>query len=86
MFRVAFRALVALTILIMFFARMSGGRLPPVVFVAFHYWFVVSVFVFASFGIRAAVLAWRDPVNRRAYMFDIVLALVWMPYWYTNLN
>lgn len=86
MFRVVYRALVALTILIMFLARMSGGRLPPTVFVAFHYWFVVSVFVFAAFGIRAAVLAWRDPANRRAWAFDILLALVWIPYWYTNLN
>ena len=64
----------------------DGGKLPPVVFVAFHYWFILSVFVFAAFGVRAAMLAWRDPVNRRAYMFDILLALVWIPYWYSNLN
>ena len=86
MYRVAFRALAVLTLLIMFLARMSGGKLPPVVFVAFHYWFILSVFVFAAFGVRAAMLEWRDPVNRRAYMFDILLALVWIPYWYSNLN
>ena len=86
MFRVAFRALVAFTLIMMFLARMSGGKLPAMVFVAFSYWFSVSVFVFAAFGIRAAVLAWRHPHNRRAYTFDIVLAVVWIPYWYTNLN
>ena len=86
MLRVAFRALVALTLITMMLARMSGGKLPAAVFVAFHYWFVLSVAVFAAFGVRAVMLARRDPRNRRAYMFDIVLALVWIPYWYMNLN
>jgi len=70
----------------MLLARLSGGKLQPLVFVAFDYWFVASVFVFAAFGARAAYLAWRDPFNRRAYTFDIVLAVVWIPYWYMNLK
>ena len=86
MLRVAFRALVAFTLIMMLLARMSGGKLPASLFVAFHYWFLISVIVFAAFGVRAAILAWRNPHTRRAYTFDIVLALVWIPYWYTNLN
>jgi len=38
------------------------------------------------FGLRAAYLAWRDPANRRAYMFDVILAVAWVPYWYVNLK
>lgn len=86
MLRVVFRALVAFSLIVMFLARRSGGKLQPMFFVAFDYWFVASVFVFAAFGARAAWLAWRDPNNRRAYTFDIVLALVWIPYWYMNLK
>jgi hypothetical protein len=86
MVRVAFRALLAFTLILMMLARMSGGKMPPQAFVAFHYWFVVSVFVFAAFGIRSAVLAWQQPQNRRAYLFDVLLAAAWVPYWYGNLR
>lgn len=86
MSRIVFRALVAITLIVMFFARRSGGRLNPFVFLPFYYWFVVSVFVFAGFGIAAAVKAWRDPQNRRAYLFDILLAASWIPYWLSNLR
>jgi hypothetical protein len=45
-------------------------------------WFSVSVYVFGVFGLRSAYLAWRDPANRRAYMFDIILAVAWVPCWF----
>ena len=86
MLRVVFRALVVFTLVMMLLARMSGGKLQPMVFVPFYYWFAASVFVFTAFGARAAYLAWRDPYNRRAYTFDIVLAAVWIPYWFINLK
>jgi H+/Cl- antiporter ClcA len=83
---IVFRALVALTLIVMWIARLSGGRMNPYEFLPFYYWFVVSVFVFAAFGVVAAVKAFRDPPNRRAYLFDIVLAVIWVPYWFANLR
>ena len=61
MSRIVFRVLVAITLVVMFLARRSGGRMNPFLFVPFYYWFMVSVFVFAAFGLAAAVKAWRDP-------------------------
>ena len=86
MSRIVFRALVGLTLIVMWLARLSGGRMNPYEFLPFYYWFVVSVFVFAAFGIAAAFKAWKQPVNRRAYAFDIVLAVIWVPYWLSNLR
>jgi hypothetical protein len=85
--RLAFRVLLALTLVTLFLGRVSGGKLFPTFFIApFLEWFSVSVFVFGIFGLRAAYLAWRDPVHRRAYLFDIILAVAWVPYWYVNLK
>lgn len=85
--RVAFRVLVALTLIVVFLGRISGGRLLPAFLLApFISWFSVSVFVFAIFGLRAGYLAWRDPVNRKAYLADVILAVAWIPYWYLNLH
>jgi hypothetical protein len=86
MSRIVFRALVALTLIVMWIARISGGRMNPYEFLPFYYWFVLSAFVFACFGIVAAVKAFREPPNRRAYLFDIVLAVIWLPYWFANLR
>jgi len=86
MYRIVFRALVALTLVIMWFARRSGGRMNPYEFLPFYYWFIASVFVFVGFGIVAAVKAWKQPENRRAYAFDVVLAVIWVPYWLANLR
>jgi choline-glycine betaine transporter len=85
--RLLFRILLALTLVILFLGRVSGGKLLPAFILGpFLAWFGVSVFVFGVFGLRAAYLAWRDPANRRAYLFDIILAVAWIPYWYSNLH
>jgi len=86
MSRIVFRALVAITLLVMFIERRTGGKMNPFVFLPFYYWFLASVFVFGAFGIVAAVRAWRDPENRRAYLFDILLSASWVPYWLANLR
>ena len=86
MSRIVFRALVGLTLVVMFLARRSGGRMNPFWFLPFYYWFMASVFVFGAFGLVAAVRAWRDTRNRRAYLFDILLAASWVPYWFANLR
>ncbi|HVW86490.1 MAG TPA: hypothetical protein VHB50_17510 [Bryobacteraceae bacterium] len=86
MSRIIFRVLVAFTLVVMFLARRSGGRMNIFEFLPFYYWFVISVFVFAAFGAAAAFKAWREPVNRRAYLFDIILAVIWIPYWFANLR
>ncbi|MDP9170226.1 MAG: hypothetical protein M3N54_06395 [Acidobacteriota bacterium] len=86
MARLLFRTLVTFTIIGMFYARMSRGRLPLALFPAFYYWFMVSAAVFLGFGITAAVKAWRDPRNRRAYYADMIIALAWLPYWWVNLH
>ena len=86
MFRIVFRALVALTLLVMFIGRLSGGRLPLPVAEAFYYWYLISVAVFTGFGFFAAVKAWREPINRKAYLFDVLLAAIWVPYWFSNLR
>ena len=81
--RLAFRILLALTLAVLLLGRVSGGRMLPTALLApFIVWFSVSIFVFGIFGLRSAYLAWRDPANRRAYMFDIILALAWVPYWF----
>ncbi len=85
--RLLFRVLLAITLVVMFLGRVAGGKLFPPLFIGlFLQWFAVSVFVFAVFGLRSAYLAWRDPANRRAYVFDIILAAAWIPYWYSNLT
>ena len=84
--RIVFRALLALTLVVMFIANRSGGRMGPFEFLPFYYWFLASAFVFAGFGLWAAVKAWREPENRRAYLFDIALAAIWVPYWMRNLR
>ncbi|HVV47943.1 MAG TPA: hypothetical protein VHC72_22175 [Bryobacteraceae bacterium] len=85
--RALFRILLFATLLILVLGRISGGRLLPTFVVGpFVQWFYVSVFVFGLFGMRAAWLAWRDPVNRRAYLLDVILAAAWIPYWFINLN
>ena len=86
MYRIVFRALVGLTLVVMFLVRRTGGRMNPFWFLPFYYWFIASVFVFAAFGLVAAVHAWRDAHNRRAYLFDILLAASWVPYWFSNLR
>jgi hypothetical protein len=85
--RLLFRVLLVATMIVIFLGRLSGGKFLPAVFLApFLTWFSVSVFVFGIFGLRSAYLAWRDSANRRAYMFDIILAVAWIPYWYSNLK
>ena len=86
MMRIIFRVLVALTLLVMFIARKTGGRLPLKVFPPFYYWFLASVFVFGVFGIAAAVRAFREPQNRRAWLFDVLIAAAWVPYWLANIQ
>ncbi len=86
MMRIIFRVLVALTLVMMFIARLSGGRLPLRVFPPFYYWFLISVFVFGVFGLIAAFRAWKEPANRRAWLFDVMLAAVWVPYWIANVR
>jgi hypothetical protein len=86
MSRIIFRVLIAATLAVMAIARWSGGRMPFVASPPFRYWFVVSVFVFAGFGLVSAWHAWRDPRNRRAYLTDVLLAAAWVPYWFSNLR
>jgi hypothetical protein len=77
--RYVFRGLVAVTLLVMYLAR--KGQMGPWSFLAFGYWFMASLVVFAAFGIYSAVKAFRDPLNRRAYLLDILIAVSWVPYW-----
>lgn len=81
MLRYTFRGLIAATVLVMYAARYSGGRMNPYEFLPFYYWFVASVFVFGAFGAWSLYKAVKDPVNRRAYLLDILLAVSWVPYW-----
>ena len=71
MARTLFRVLIGLTLLAMMIGRYSRGRFNAMSFQPFYYWFLVSVFVFAVFGLVAAYHAVREPHNRRAYLFDI---------------
>lgn len=85
--RLLFRILLAVTLIVVLLGRVSGGKLLPAALLApFFTWFTVSVFVFGIFGLRAAYLAWRDRGMRKAYMFDIILAVAWVPYWYMNVK
>jgi hypothetical protein len=85
--RLLFRVLIVITMLVIFLGRVTGGKfLPAALLPPFLSWFAVSVFVFGVFGLRSAYLAWRDAANRRAYMFDVILAVAWVPYWYLNVK
>jgi hypothetical protein len=42
--------------------------------------------VFGIFGLVSAYRAFREPQNRRAYLFDVLLAAAWVPYWFANLR
>ena len=60
--RLLFRILLAVTLIVLFVGRVSGGKLFPTFFIVpFLAWFSVSVFVFGVFGLRSAYLAFRDP-------------------------
>jgi hypothetical protein len=86
MARIVFRALIAITLIVMYVARLSGGRMPVRLFPPFYYWFLASVAVFGAFGLVSAYRAIREPENRRAYLFDVILAAAWVPYWFANLR
>jgi hypothetical protein len=60
--------------------------MPAGFFAAFYYWFLASIAVFGIFGLISAYHAYREPQNRRAYLFDVVLAAAWVPYWFANLR
>jgi hypothetical protein len=81
-----FRALIAATLIVMYLARLSGGRMPARAFPIFYDWFLASIVVFGLFGLVSAWHAWREPENRRAYLLDVVLAAAWVPYWFSNLR
>ena len=82
--RLAFRVLIGLTLVVMALARTSRGGLPAAFVPPFHYWFVVSVAVFGVYGLYSLWHAWREPLNRRAWLFDVLIAAAWVPYWYVN--
>ncbi len=86
MSRVIFRALIGITIVVMALGRASGGGLPAPVFQAFFSWFVASIVVFSAFGLHSAWRAWNDPLNRRAWLFDVLIAAAWVPYWFVNVR
>lgn len=86
MLRTIFRVLIGLTLVVMALARLSGGGLPVRIFPPFYYWFVISVFVFGAYGLHSAWRAWREPLNRRAWLFDVLIAAAWVPYWLTNVR
>jgi hypothetical protein len=86
MYRVAFRALLAFTLIVLVLGRMNGGKFPPLFFVVFDYWFLATIVVFTAFGAWSAYLAWQQPQNRRAYTLDVMLAAAWIPLWYVNLK
>ncbi len=86
MSRMIFRALVALTLVVMYIARRSGGRMGPWTFLPFYYWFLATIVVFSAFGLASAYRAWQEPHNRRALLFDVLLAAIWVPYWFANLR
>jgi hypothetical protein len=77
--RYVFRGLVVLTLLVMYLSR--SGQMGPYSFLAFTYWFMASLVLFAAFGLYSAYRAFRDPANRRAYLFDILIAVSWVPFW-----
>ena len=81
-----FRVLIGLTLVVMALVRVSGGSLPVRVFPPFYYWFVISVFVFGAYGLHSAWRAWREPLNRRAWLFDVLIAAAWVPNWLTNVR
>ena len=86
MSRMIFRALMGLTLVVMYFARRSGGRMGPQAFLPFYYWFLATIVVFSAFGIFSAFRTWKEPQNRRALLFDVLLAAIWVPYWFANLR
>jgi hypothetical protein len=86
MARIVYRALIAITLVVMYLARISGGRMPVRLVPLFYYWFLTSIVVFGVFGLISAYKAYRDPINRRAYLFDVILAAAWVPYWLANLH
>lgn len=79
--RFIFRGLVAATLLIMYVARYSGGRMNPYAFLPFYYWFLISVVIFGAFGAYSVYCAVKDPANRRAFLLDVLIAVTWVPYW-----
>ena len=86
MSRMIFRALLALTLVVMYFARRSGGRMGPWTFLPFYYWFLASIVVFGAFGLVSAYRALKEPQNRRPLLLDVLLAAIWVPYWFANLK
>lgn len=86
MARTLFRVLIGITLAIMALGRYSRGGLPAFLVPPFFFWFGISVFVFGAFGIYSLVRAWREPRNRRALLFDVLIAAAWVPYWFANVR
>jgi hypothetical protein len=84
MSRMIFRVVMGLTLVVMYFARRSGGHMGARAFVPFYYWFLATIVVFSAFGLVSAYRAFREPHNRRALLFDVLLAAIWVPYWFAN--
>jgi len=86
MSRTIFRVLIGATLVVMVLGRVSRGGLPASLIPAFFFWFGISVFVFGAFGLYSVWRAWREPQNRRALLFDVLIAAAWVPYWLANVR
>ena len=86
MLRYIFRGLVAATLIVMYAAQHSGGRMNPYTFLPFYYWFIASGAVFGAFGLYSLYRVTKDHINRRAYLLDILISVTWVPYWLAMLR
>lgn len=86
MLRIVFRSVLVLTLTLLAIIRTSGSRMPESYAKGFSYWFLFSGLLALIFLVYSAVSAVRDARNRRLYIRDAMLAVVWVVFWLLSLG
>lgn len=86
MLRVAFRTVLVLTLALLAILKGTSTRVPPAYLKAFSYWLLFSGLMAVAFLVYSAVKAARDARNRRLYLRDAMLAIVWVIFWLLSLS
>ena len=86
MLRVAFRTVLVLSLTFLAILKGTSSRIPPAYVKALSYWLLFSGLMALGFLVYSAVKAATDARNRRLYLRDAMLAIVWIIFWLLSLS
>lgn len=85
MIRIAFRAVLVITLVVLAVGKTSGGRLPPSILVPFTYWFLFAGIFGILYVLYCAFQVWKDAPGRKLHARDLLIAIIWVIFWLLNL-